>query len=724
MRAGGLVPDEILEGLTEPQREAVTHRDGPLLVLAGPGSGKTRVITRRAAYLAATAAPARSILAITFTNKAAEEMAHRIESLGVSPEMTVCTFHSLCARLLRRFADRAGIAPTFTIFDQADRVAAVKDAIERAELTEDNFPAGRVEGRISRFKNAMIGPDEAERDAADFAARAMVRVYRQYEKILAEQNALDFDDLLLRMARLLGDDAELRDRLEDEYRYVLVDEYQDTNHAQYLIARGLALRRHNLCATGDPDQSIYGWRGANLGNIMEFEQDFPETRVVRLEQNYRSTKHILAAADRVIHHNRDRKKKTLWTDNAAGEPVRIVECDDATTESAYVAEQVKAMARAGTPFSDIAVFYRINALTRLVEEALRKALIPYRIIRGVEFYGRKEVKDVLAYLRVLVNPQDEISLLRIINAPARGIGKTTVDRLREQARATGLPVLHGIRHAKEAGGLPRAATTRLSEFANLLDLLAPIVHGSAKEAIERVLLHSGLLAVLNQQKVTNPDALENVNELVTAAAEYDRAHPDGSLVEWLQQVSLVSDQDAYDAAAGAVTLMTLHAAKGLEFAAVFIIGCEEGLLPHYQHRDARSELEEERRLFFVGMTRAKERLTLTHARYREFRGMSQRTDASRFVTEIPPENAETVRLGLTGQADPDDVGPTPGGRFADWRRGQLVRHPSYGMGRVTRVDRHADQTRARIRFTAYGEKTIILEYSKVERVELEDYDYG
>ncbi|MBN1490819.1 MAG: UvrD-helicase domain-containing protein, partial [Phycisphaerae bacterium] len=422
-------PSKLLDGLTAPQREAVTHGDAPLLVLAGPGSGKTRVITHRAAWLARTVTEPRHVLAITFTNKAAEEMAQRIAALDVGAEMTVCTFHSFCARLLRRFADRAGITASFSIFDQADRVAAIKDALKRADFAEANFPPARIEARISRLKNAMRSPADAQRDGGGYEQEIIAQVYAAYEEVLAAQNALDFDDLLLRAARLLGEDAELRAKLEDQYRYVLVDEYQDTNHAQYLIARGLALQHHRLCVTGDPDQSIYGWRGANLNNILEFEEDFPDAKVVRLEQNYRSTKHILAAADRVIRRNRDRKKKTLWTENPEGAPVRVVECEDAEAEAGFIAEQITEAVASGAALKEIAIFYRINALTRLLEGALRQNGIPYRIIRGVEFYRRKEIKDLVAYLRVLINPDDETALLRIINTPARGIGQTTVERL-------------------------------------------------------------------------------------------------------------------------------------------------------------------------------------------------------------------------------------------------------------------------------------------------------
>ncbi len=566
----------------------------------------------------------------------------------------------------------------------------------------------------------MIGPDEAEQSAEGFQERAVARIYREYEKVLAEQNALDFDDLLLRVALLLRDDAELRERLEDRYRYVLIDEYQDTNHAQYVIARGLALRRHNLCATGDPDQSIYGWRGANLGNILEFEEDFPETKVVRLEQNYRSTGHILAAADRVIRCNRDRRRKGLWTEKGEGEPVSIVECDSGAEEAEFIARRIGELADDGCGYGRIAVFYRINALTRLLEDALRRASIPYRIVRGVEFYNRKEIKDVLAYLRVLVNPQDEVALVRILNTPARGIGDATVERLREHARATGRPMIHGVHRPDEVPGLARAAARKVREFAHLLDRLSPLVNASAQEAIEQVMLQSGLTAALRELARTDPGPLENVNELISAAAEYDRGRPDGSLVEWLHQVSLVSDQDAYDAEAGTVTLMTLHAAKGLEFPVVFIAGCEEGLLPHHQHRDTRSELEEERRLFFVGMTRAQERLILTHARFRDFRGMTQRNDVSRFLGEIPADHARTVRLRDPAdehRAPPDSTGE---GVSADWKRGQLVLHPSYGVGRLMWIQRNPGRTRAAVRFAAYGEKVFVLEYCKLEPIDTED----
>lgn len=717
MKGQGAAIQRILQGLTDPQREAVCHRDGPLLVLAGPGSGKTRVITRRAACLAASGVDPANILAITFTNKAATEMAHRIAALGFNRGMTVCTFHSLCARLLRQFADRAGITPSFTIFDQADRLGAVRQAMERCGLYGFGLPPARVEARISRLKNAMYDPDEAEQTAGNAEGREIARIYRTYEAMLAEQNALDFDDLLLRMARLLGRDAELRDQLEDRFRYVLVDEYQDTNHAQYLIARALALRRHNLCATGDPDQSIYGWRGANLGNILDFENDFPEARVVRLEQNYRSTKNILAAADGVIRQNRARKHKELWTHNAAGPPVRAVECPDAPAEARYIATRIRQLVEEGLAWGDVAVFYRINALTRLIEDGLRRAQIPYRIVRGVEFYSRAEIKDVLAYLRVLVNPLDETALLRIINTPPRGIGKTTVERLRAFAQATGIPLIQALRGSRALPDAGRGTNERLDRFARLIETLQPLIRASARSAIENVLRLSGLAETLLREEGGDSDARQNVDELISAAAEYDREHPDGSLVEWLQQVSLVSDQDAYDPEAGAVTLMTLHAAKGLEFPAVFIAGFEESILPHEQRREDRSELEEERRLAFVGMTRAKRFLTLTFCRLRDIRGTTRVTGPSRFLGEIPRDTLECVALEGDGHSPAGGRMPA-GSAHAGWQAGQLVRHPSFGLGRVLWVDPQPSRTRAGVRFNVYGDKVLILERTRLEKVDV------
>ncbi|HPZ96896.1 MAG TPA: UvrD-helicase domain-containing protein [Phycisphaerae bacterium] len=713
-------PEELLANLTEPQRQAVMHAHGPLLVLAGPGSGKTRVITHRAAYLACTVTEPRHILAITFTNKAANEMAERMRRLGAG-RVTCSTFHSFCARLLRIHGERVGLGPNFSIFDEADQQAAVKQAIERANQNTDQFTPGNILNAISKAKNEMIDADRYAAEASGWEQRMIAPIYAAYEQVLAEQNAVDFDDLLIKTARLLGDNPDIRERLEDQYRYVLVDEYQDTNHAQYLIARGLCLGHENLCVTGDPDQSIYGWRGANIHNILQFEEDFADATVVHLEQNYRSTPQILAAADAVIARNRKRKKKRLWTGNTDGEPVRVAECEDAQAEAAFIAREIRAYAETGGRFNDVAIFYRVNALSRNLEAALRSAQVPYQVARGVAFFQRREIKDTLAYLRLLVNPQDQVALLRIINVPARGIGEVTVQRVLQHAAATGRTPLEVLQTPDEIPNIGRAATP-LKEFARLLDSLSRAAgsDGHLQDLLEQTVAQTGLTQMWSRSDDTS--ALENVNELITFAAEYDRQHADGSgsLTDWLQMISLVSDQDAVDPDVGAVTLMTLHAAKGLEFDRVYIAGVEDGLLPH-QRSQAGGDLEEERRLFFVGMTRARKALTISSARWREVRGMLQRTSRSVFLTELPKDNVVHLNIGEDGRPQERSARHEPdhaiSHEFVEWRQGQLLRHPQYGVGRLMWVQPRAGRTHAGVRFAAYGEKTFILEMAPLEAVD-------
>ncbi|HOB73902.1 MAG TPA: UvrD-helicase domain-containing protein [Phycisphaerae bacterium] len=718
-------PDELLEGLTEPQREAVVHGDGPLLVLAGPGSGKTRVITHRAAYLARTITHARHILAITFTNKAAREMAERMERLDVGPGLTCSTFHSFCARSLRMYGDRAGIKPNFSIFDEADQQQAMKAAIRQAELSEENFTPARMLHKISRLKNAMILAEDFAQQAQGWEDRAVARIYLAYQQVLKAQNALDFDDLLVEMALLLGRDPELRDHLNDRYRYVLVDEYQDTNHAQYLIARGLALNHENLCVTGDPDQSIYAWRGANLQNILQFEEDFPKAKVIRLEENFRSTPQILDAADAVIKHNRKRKRKALFTCNPAGPPVRVARCEDQHAESAFVAREIKKHVNAGGRYDDVAIFYRTNALSRNIEAALRNATIPYQIARGVAFFQRTEVKDVLAYLKVVANPLDTVSLERIINTPARKIGKTSVERLFACARQRGRPPQALLERPEDIPDIPKAAVKGMKSLMSLLAGIAEAAeHGAVRDAVEYVVMNSGLLS--HHHDSADSSAVENMNELISAAAQYDRQHPDGdgSLTDWLTQVALVSDVDAIDPEVGAVTLMTLHAAKGLEFNHVFMVGLEDGLLPHQRSREENGDIEEERRLCFVGMTRARRALTMTYAKWRESRGISQRTTGSQFLHELPREGIEQITVHDEEEEWRYDreVDEAPLDDAYEWREGQMVRHPDYGTGQIQALEWTGRGTRARVRFKAIGDMTIYLQYSNLEPLEFEEMD--
>ncbi len=610
----------ILADLNEPQRRAVMHRDGPLLVIAGPGSGKTRVITRRAAYLVRTGVPAHNILAITFTNKAAEEMQRRIEALGVKRGMWVYTFHALGARLLREFGPLARVQPGFSIYDEADSLRVVKEALALSGVSERLLTPDALRDRISDAKNRLQTPDACAARAEWSEQHAVAQVYEVYQKLLEERNAVDFDDLLMRVAVVLRDRPEIAERLNIRFRYVLIDEYQDTNHAQYLIARCLSQHHGNICATGDPDQSIYAWRGADLRNILEFERDFPEAVVVRLEQNYRSAGHVLRIASRLIQANRRRKHKDLWTENPAGEPVHIWRFDEGSQEAEQIAATIAAQRAAGRPYSDFAVFYRVNALSRGLEEALRDHGIPYKIARGVEFYNRKEIRDVLAYLRVLANPADAVALRRIVNVPPRGIGDATVERLRAHAERSGRPLLEVLRAAGSLPDVARAAK-RIAAFVALLERMRESLALPVSKTVSSVLRASGLEKALRTERDEGgEDRLANVQELVTAAVRYEETVPEPTLAEFLNRISLVSDQDQVDERAGVVMLMTLHAAKGLEFPVVFLVGLEQGLLPHERSLHGEGDVEEERRLCFVGITRAREHLFISHAEQRIIRG--------------------------------------------------------------------------------------------------------
>ena len=714
--------DTLLADLTEPQAEAVRHTDGPLLVLAGAGAGKTRVITRRAAYLAATVTRPWNVLAITFTNKAANEMAERLNAMGVGRDMTVCTFHSLCARMLRIHSRQLGLPSDFTIFDVADQRKVVKEAVARADLATDQWPAAKVLGVISNAKNAMQTAPLFAEAATDWSLRSIARIYTEYEALLAEQHGMDFDDLLLKFALALRDDEDLRRQLEERFTHVLIDEYQDTNSAQYAIARLITSQRGNLCATGDPDQSIYGWRGADINNILRFEEDFPQATVVRLEQNYRSTQRILSAASHLIEHNVQRKEKSLWTENPEGTPVRVVSVEDATDEAHFIAHEITEAQAAGVSLADIAVFYRLNALSRTIEEALIQAGVPYQVARGTEFYNRKEIKDVLAYTRILLNPFDEVSLLRAINTPTRGIGQTTINRLVAHARAAGQPVIEVIREPGQVATLKPAAVKRVSAFAELLAAMQPQVEGSPREGLEQIVSLSGLQAALSQLAEHDPEPAENVGELVSAASIYEDAHPDATLREWLEYTSLLGDVDAVEDASGKVTLMTLHAAKGLEFPRVYLIALEDGVLPFSRDEyDPRHDSEEERRLCFVGMTRAKQHLTLSHADYRMVRGISERKTPSEFLDELPQDELERVDAGSGNSDNPRrrDYGGLPDD-IAEWQVGTLVRHEDYGLGRVMLLRAAGAQSRAHVRFESGHEQVFLLAYADLERIDWDE----
>ncbi len=715
--------DGLLDGLTEPQRRAVEHTDGPALVLAGPGSGKTRVITRRASRLATTVTKPWHVLAITFTNKAASEMQERISALGDHDGMTVCTFHSLCVRVLRRYHAVAGLAPNFTIFDQPDRRQLVKQAIGSAGLSTANFSPGMIDQRIGRAKNAMISPQAMADDAVDFVEQTVARVYGVYEELLASNQGLDFDDLLFKAAVLIGNNEAVAEDLQDRYRYVLVDEYQDTNVAQYRIANLLAQTHRNLFVTGDPDQSIYAWRGADIQNILSFEQDYPDAPVVRLEQNFRSSKRILAVADAVIAGNAQRKEKSLWTDNDDGAQVRVIAVEEASDEARTVVQEIASLIEQGHSPGDFAIFYRINSISRGFEEQLLRGGVPYRVARGTAFYARKEIRDVLAYLRVILNPADDVAIERIINTPARGIGKTTVDRVKEFAARRGCGLLEAVRLGCRDKTAFKRATDRLKMFADVLESMKSLVDEKPQVALEQTLLLSGLMADLKQDEDVQPERVQNVGELVTAAAEYQSTDESATLVDWLSYTSLLGDVDKVEGERVGVTLMTLHAAKGLEFPCVYIVAAEEDILPMNRGGGSDDELEEERRLMFVGMTRAMKRLTLSCSSRRMIRGAFQSMRRSSFLDEIPEDQLECIGSESGGSSRrwsprtgelPDDI--------EQWEPGTLVRHPTHGLGAIQDMSRGARRTHVNVLFKNGHQQSWVLEFASLVRVEFDEVE--
>ncbi|HTL28960.1 MAG TPA: UvrD-helicase domain-containing protein [Tepidisphaeraceae bacterium] len=737
----------LLEDLTDAQREAVLHTDGPLLIIAGAGSGKTRVLTRRVAHLISLGIVPSSVLAITFTNKAAGEMKERVSALTPRPLRDfgkldqpwplICTFHSLCLRILRYYGPRIGLLANFTIYDSADQTRAIKEALKLLEMSSTNFSPSTVHATISNAKNQLQTPEAFSQQATDFYQRQVARIYTKYQQILNQNNALDFDDLMMRTAHAMRDHPDLLRELQDRFQYILIDEYQDTNHAQYVLAHALALRHRNLCVVGDPDQSIYAWRGADIQNILDFEHDYPDAKVVRLEQNYRSTKRILQIASQLIAHNIQRKDKTLWTENEEGAKAKLFLCQDEHDEAHIVVEQLKQLHQAQNyRWDQMAVFYRINALSRVMEDGLRKANIPYRIARGVEFYNRKEIKDVMAFLRVIANAADEISLTRIVNVPPRGIGDSTVKLLQAQAVATGTTLWGAMEKANTVAGLTTRALNSIRQFVDLVTKWRKLAGGYATSSdifggqkgrvqtiMEEVVSQSGLEAALRKDDKgleTGESPLANVNQLITSAQEFDADNPEGTLDDYLSMISLVSDVDHLKGNGGAVTLMTLHAAKGLEFPVVAMIGLEEGCLPHARARGNINELEEERRLCFVGITRAEERLLMTKAAYRTMRGLRERTVTSPFLNEMPADAMEiTDRTGLDfsdGAGRSGDYLDEPKGLAAQFRKGQLVRHPQFGIGRIAEVSDMGQHTRAIVEFNQAGRKTLILQYARLEPV--------
>lgn len=696
------------EQLTASQRKAVFHKEGPLLVLAGPGSGKTRVITYRVAALVDSGVPPYNICAITFTNKAAEEMRKRCEGLlGYLNRVHISTFHSLCVRILRRYAAKANIDSNFSIYDAADQAKCMKRAVKDCELDTSNFSPARMSDAVSALKNRLIDVEVFKREACDFFSSTLAKIYARYQKILLEAKAFDFDDLLLRTAFLLRDYPDVCAELSNRFKFLLIDEYQDTNHAQYQIARLLVSAHNNICATGDPDQSIYRWRGADIRNILAFEKNWPNAVVIKLEENFRSTPNILKAADSLISYNQNRKAKILIPTKREGVDIVINCFEDETDEADGIAEHIKTLTARGVRLRDIAVFYRINSMSRVIEEAFIRNKIPYQIVRGIEFYNRKEIRDLLAYLKVLVNPEDEIALLRIINTPARGIGKTTIDRVKTFAASSRLSFYEALKQAEKIDSLSKAPKAKIAVFVNMIEQLKKEPASSAASIAESVFLKTGLARLLKESK--NTDAIENINELINAAAFYDKQTENPSLLDYLQQISLFSDVDKYDAARDCAALMTLHAAKGLEFDNVFIIGLEEGLLPHERSSEDEEEIEEERRLFFVGITRARSQLFISYSQYRTIRGQLLRAVPSPFLYEAGVDLSEAGG----DDASYDDEYQNGRSDFPVFEPGQLVRHGSFGLGRVKEFIDMGENSIVVVRFNSGQSRSLKVKYANL-----------
>jgi DNA helicase-2/ATP-dependent DNA helicase PcrA len=742
-----------LETLNPEQRRAVLHISGPVLILAGAGSGKTRVIASRIAYLVGDGhAEPHEILAVTFTNKAAEEMRARVSALlGTDLDrLWVSTFHSLCARLLRREGPAIGLSRDFVIYDSADQLSVVKQALKDLNI-DDSFVQPRAAlSRISHAKNRMEGPDDVAA-AAQWNRREehIARVYARYLEVLKESAALDFDDLLLKTVELVETAQPVREKYARQFRFVMVDEYQDTNRPQYLLIRRLAEVHRNLCVVGDPDQSIYKWRGADLRNILDFEHDFPEATIVKLEQNYRSTQLILDAASAVIRQNRGRKEKHLWTDRKGGRRIVYFRGGDELEEADFITRTAKTTLVEDLE-TTVAILYRTNAQSRPIEDALMREGLAYKVIGGVRFYERKEIKDALAYMRIVLNPHDDVSLRRVINTPARGIGKAVVDAVEafsvnESALPSLLPQPNSLWTRLVAGLEARRFSSRasasLTAFRDLIVALAEIVRqDSVSIAIGKILDRSGYLQDLREDRTEDSEArIENLAELVSAARDYESRDPEPALSGFVDRLSLLSDADEEQGSADArIALMTLHSAKGLEFPLVILAGLEEGLFPHSRSSESEEELEEERRLCYVGMTRARHRLVLTGAARRRIFGEYQASTASRFIDELPPELVERVEPASSPsyhrtfshyQFRTNPYGRGRGAReeapafvYEDedqstsltLRPGMNVRHPQFGLGSVISVEPLPDDVKLVVRFSNVGRKTLRARYARLE----------
>ncbi|MGG5315995.1 DNA helicase PcrA [Enterococcus sp. AZ072] len=744
---------ELLAGLNPKQKEAVLHTEGPLLIMAGAGSGKTRVLTQRIAYLIEEKEiNPWNILAITFTNKAAREMKERVNGiLGQGGEdVWVSTFHSMCVRILRRDVDKIGYDRNFTILDSSDQLTLMKRILKELNIDPKKYDPRSILGTISNAKNELLTPEKYAGMQGSFFEEIVARCYEAYQKALRNNQSMDFDDLIMNAIRLFEDETDVLMYYQHKFRYLHVDEYQDTNHAQYTLVNMLAARFRNLCVVGDADQSIYGWRGADMQNILDFEKDYPDASVILLEQNYRSTKKILDAANQVIQNNSNRRKKDLWTDNKDGEKITYYRADSERDEAQFVVSKIKMEAQnSDRSYNDFAVLYRTNAQSRTIEDTLVKSNIPYTMVGGHKFYDRKEIKDIIAYLNVINNPRDGVSFERIINTPKRGIGAASVDKLRAFAQMHDWSMLEAAQNV-ELANISGKAGRMIAEFAVMMEQFREMVpYLPVTELVDQVLERSGYLEELKNQRTLEAESrLENLEEFRTVTQEFDKRYelqdeedaeaPEEKLAVFLNDLALVSDLDDYQEDSAQVTLMTLHAAKGLEFPIVFLIGMEENLFPLSRSLMEESELEEERRLAYVGITRAEENLYLTNAFSRTLYGKTQYNQPSRFVAEIgdslvkpegmqpqknpatsnPFSNAQSLKQAKYQQAirEPISSKTASGGEKEDWNPGDKVKHKKWGIGTVVKVSGNANDIELDIAFPQQGVKRLLAAFAPIEKI--------
>lgn len=725
----------LLDGLNREQQQAVQHTEGPLLILAGAGSGKTKVLTVRIAYLLAQGVNPYEILAITFTNKAAKEMKSRVEGLvgDVANRIWLSTFHSFCAKFLRFELDNfLGYNSNFTIYDKSDSQVVIKAALKALNLDDKYYPVGAMISAISDAKNKLMFASDYRKQARDFYQQKVADVYEYYERELRKNNALDFDDLLLVAVKLLQSNAAVLDKYSKRFKYVMIDEYQDTNHAQYLLAYLLSSHWKNIAVVGDADQSIYAWRGADIQNILDFEKDYPNCTSIKLEQNYRSTKIILDAANAVIDNNEGRPEKNLWTDKVEGAKIQHFTAQSEHEEAAFIGDTiVKKHDIHGVPYGDMAILYRTNAQSRVLEEALIKRALPYTMVGGTKFYDRKEIKDVLAYLRVLYNPFDDLSLLRIINVPKRSIGATTVSKLQDYARENGTSLFMTLTQLHLVDTIKGKTKEKLEEFGILIfTLVAEMDDKSVLDILEAILDRTGYLAQLEESTDPQDQArAENIGELLSVAKDFQDTNPTGTVEDFLEQVALVNDVDSFEQEESKVTLMTLHAAKGLEFPIVFLGGLEEGLFPHSRTLMNPEEIEEERRLAYVGITRAEKELYISNATTRTVFGRTSSYLPSRFIDEIPAELVDSLRAK---RRIPDDIKPTVPRHMsvasrpvtkpiirneviADWKVGDTAIHSKWGNGKVVNVSGEGAGMKLTIEFPTQGVRVVMAKFAPVKK---------